>query len=402
MSGRRVLERILATTDVHSSFDRPLPMLAHLHAARPGALVVDCGDFFEGSGYYRLGGGAIERRALALLYDVIAPGNHGWRHHFEPDLRAMTVCANAIDAGTGEPLFRPVRVERIDGRQVGVTGVIGEEAFATIPPSERTGHRVIQPVLALHELRARYRDAVDDWIVLSHCGFDHDLALPVLCPFISVIFSGHCHSDQQGPVQVQHTLVVKGHELGSGYAEAALRDGRWAVRARTYPRTTRVDNSIAPLLAHIQEIRERLINPLSPLAEPFRDTIPDRREILMLIAHELRIRHAIDTVVLNETSLRPIHLGSVLHEGDLLAIEPFANQLVRAHIADATGDPKDFFGKLTAQVGPLVIDHDPAAPELRCALTTRYLADTFFGGRWNGPPLPLARLVQAVLTGERL
>ncbi|WP_206066709.1 hypothetical protein [Nonomuraea composti] len=198
MTGRRILEGIVATTDVHSSFDRPLPMFAHLHSARRRALVADCGDFFEGSGYYRLGGGDLERRALILLYDVLAPGNHGWRHHFEPDLRALTVCANAVHNLTGEPLFRTLRIEHIGHHRVGITAVIGEQAFATIPAADRTGHAVLPPGRALHDLHHRHREAVDDWIPLSHAGYDHDLALAAACPFLSVIFSGRRHSPGTG------------------------------------------------------------------------------------------------------------------------------------------------------------------------------------------------------------
>lgn len=115
----RQLRRIIATTDVHSAFASPAPMLAHLHAARAESLIVDCGDFFEGSGFYRLGQGQIEHEILTSLYDLLAPGNHGWRHHFEPELREMTVCANTTD-DAGLPLFDRVRIERIAGRRVAV------------------------------------------------------------------------------------------------------------------------------------------------------------------------------------------------------------------------------------------------------------------------------------------
>ncbi|MGH1556317.1 metallophosphoesterase [Streptomyces sp. L7] len=80
----RRLRKIIATTDVHSAFDAATPMLTHLHTARAGSLIVDCGDFFEGSGYYRFGKGKIEREILTSLYDLLAPGNHGWPHYFEP------------------------------------------------------------------------------------------------------------------------------------------------------------------------------------------------------------------------------------------------------------------------------------------------------------------------------
>ncbi|MEQ4720940.1 metallophosphoesterase [Nonomuraea sp. B19D2] len=394
MSAGRVLERIVATTDVHSDFDRAHPMLAELHAARERALVVDCGDFFEGSGYYRLGDGRIERQALELLYDIIAPGNHGWRHYFEPDLRALTVSANAVDAGTGEPLFRPVQIIRIDGRMVGLTGVLGEQAFSAIPRTERIGHTVVPPDLALHELRRRYRNMVDDWIVLSHSGFDHDLALAAACPFISVIFSGHCHSEQYGPVRVRNTLVIKGHELGAGYAEAVPAGRHWNAQARGFAEGMPVLDPVARLYQQIDVLRDRLTRPLGPLAAPFRDTLADRREILTLTARQLHARLKAE-VVLNDTCLRPVHLGSVLYQGDLLAIEPFANQLVRTTLPSHCD-----LDVLAAQAGPLVVVRGPSSEGPRHAVTTQYLADTYLGGRWKGQKLPLAHAVQAVLTGQ--
>ncbi|GAA3624740.1 hypothetical protein GCM10022419_132930 [Nonomuraea rosea] len=396
-SGHRVLERIVATTDVHSSFDRSGPMLAHLHAARERALIVDCGDFFEGSGYYLLGDGHLERQALVLMYDIIAPGNHGWRHHFTPDLRALTVCANATDAATGELLFRPVHVVRIGGRRVGVTAVLGEQAFNAIPSTERAGHRVVSPGPALLELRHRHRGMVHDWIVLSHSGFDHDLALAAACPFISVIFSGHCHSERYGPVRVGDTLVVKGPELGAGYAEAVPKARRWTAHTRRFADTMPVIEPMAGLQSQIEATREHLARPIGPLAEPFQDTLPDRREILTLVARRLHARLKPEAVVLNETCLRSAPLGAVLRQGDLLAIEPFANQLVHTEM------PADHdLDALTAQAGPLiVVPGQSGRGQLRQALTTEYLADNYLGGRWSGPRLPLAHAVQDVLIEQK-
>ncbi|MGW3347883.1 metallophosphoesterase [Nonomuraea rubra] len=392
MTSQRVLEGIVATVDVHSSFDRPVPMLAYLQAARRRALVVDAGDFFEGSGYYRLGGGDIERRVLVSLYDVLAPGNHGWRHHFDPDLRALTVSANAIHATTGEPLFQTVRIEHIGGRRVGVTSVISEDAFATIPLAERIGHDVIEPSRALRELHRRHRDTVDDWVVLSHSGFDHDCMLATACPFISVIFAGHCHSSQYGPVRVRNSVVLKGLELGEGYARVVPAEHGWTANTGKFPDAVAITSSLAGLTTQLDAMRERLQQPLGPLAAPFRDTLLDRRRVLTLIAERLRTRHAPEAVLLNETSLRSLHLGTVLHEGDLLTIEPFENQLVRARLVTVDLD------MLSAQVGPLLMYPGPDAT--RCAWTTRYLADNFLGGRWNGPAIPLAQAVLAVLTTQ--
>lgn len=238
MSGPRTLRRIAATTDVHSSFDDALPMLAHLHAIRPETLIVDCGDFFEGSGYYRLGHGRIETAILLGLYDVIAPENHGWIHHFESPVRNITVCANAVDAATGQTLFRRLHTTRIGEQRVGITAVIGSQAFHSIPKDQRAGHRVTEPAQALREVMLAHHHEVDAWVVLSHSGFDEDLELAAACPFLNVVFAGHCHSDQHGPTRVGETLVLKGRELGVGYALAEPTPTRWTAHNARFPGTS--------------------------------------------------------------------------------------------------------------------------------------------------------------------
>lgn len=118
MTASRTIQRILATTDVHSSLGADASFLGHLHEARSDSLLVECGDFFEGTGYYQLGQGELERDVLLGLYDVIAPGNHGWTHYFEPALHQRTVCANTVDDSTDNPLFRRLHVVKIGGLAV--------------------------------------------------------------------------------------------------------------------------------------------------------------------------------------------------------------------------------------------------------------------------------------------
>ena len=85
---RRRLHRIVATTDVHSGLDHASLLVSQLHAVRDEALIADSGDFFEGTGYYVLGGGQAETALLTALYDVVVPGNHGYRHRSTADLES--------------------------------------------------------------------------------------------------------------------------------------------------------------------------------------------------------------------------------------------------------------------------------------------------------------------------
>ncbi|MGH3752558.1 MAG: hypothetical protein ACRDRP_07665 [Pseudonocardiaceae bacterium] len=158
---RRHLQRIVATTDVHSALDHAPLLASRLHALQGEALIADCGDFFEGTGYYVLGGGQAETALLTALYDVVAPGNHGYRHHLDAAaLHAMTVCANVIGQN-GTPVFAPLTVFEIGGATVAVAGVLGIEAFTAIPPAERANHQIVDPALALRACTA----STAEWIL---------------------------------------------------------------------------------------------------------------------------------------------------------------------------------------------------------------------------------------------
>ncbi|MEU3175363.1 bifunctional metallophosphatase/5'-nucleotidase [Streptomyces sp. NPDC007000] len=393
----RQLRRIIATTDVHSAFASPAPMLAHLHAARAESLIVDCGDFFEGSGFYRLGQGQIEHEILTSLYDLLAPGNHGWRHHFEPGLREMTVCANTTD-DDGNPLFDRVRIERIAGRRVAVTAVIGTQAFNAIPTGDRIGHHVTDPAQALREVMLEHHHRTDDWIVLSHSGFDEDLKMAAACPFADIIFAGHCHSDTYGPVPVGETLVVKGRELGIGYATAEPIGTGWAARTGTFPSSHGLPKNLATVQDKIALVGRTLASPLGIVNEPYRNASFDRRQLLAEVAGRLHSRLGADAVVLNETALRSTPLGEVLTLGDLLTIEPFDNQLVHARLPnDHTQDHEKLLGHLTDRVGPLAIAPAPLPPATSSVLTTDYLADSHLGGRTHQAGLRLGQAVRSVL-----
>ncbi|WP_406171919.1 metallophosphoesterase [Streptomyces sp. NBC_00996] len=393
----RRLRRITATTDVHSSFDSAAPMLAYLHEARSESLIVDCGDFFEGTGYYRFGKGQIERDVLTSLYDLLVPGNHGWPHYFEPGLHEMTVCANTAD-DSGKPLFERVRIKRIGGRRVAVTGVIGPQAFNTIPANQRPGHHVTDPAQALRAVMLEHHHRTDAWVVLSHSGFGEDLKLAVACPFADVIFAGHCHSDSYGPVHVGDTLVVKGRELGAGYAVAEPFGVGWAARTASFPDNGRLPGELGGLKEQIAFIGRMLTASLGTVNAPYRGIELDRHHLLQEVALRLHGGLGADAVVLNETALRPVRLGDQLALGDLLAIEPFENQLAHAFLPGPYAEDLDgLLAHLTEQVGPLAIAPRPLPEGIRFVLTTDYLADTHLGGRTHQAGLRLGQAVRRTI-----
>jgi 5'-nucleotidase / UDP-sugar diphosphatase len=407
----RLFTSILATGDVHSHLEQADRLLPALHRIRDSALIVDSGDFFEGTGFYTCGGGAVETEILKRFYDVLAPGNHGWRHHLEDEaLFAKTVCAN-VTGENGRPLFVPLAVHRVAGRRVAVTAVIGQAAFATIPAAERAGHSVTDPRIALRRLFLRHAGDADDWVVLSHAGFAEDLVLAAHTPFADVVFSGHCHSLNFGPERVEQTVVVKGAEHAAGFAIArpAPHGGPWTAELGDFTGDAGPDDGrgeFADLLTAVDDLAAALAEPCGTVAPQFRDRTPDRREVLQAAARHLTARAAADAVVLNDTALRPAALGAVLTRADLLETSPFDNTLV--WVALTADELAGLPARLEPVVGPLLVhpahpggparfDRAQAAPRLK-VLTTGYLAASHLAAPFKASPLTLAEIVAAVLT----
>lgn len=393
----REITSITATTDFHSALDAAPPLLARLETVRAKSLIVDCGDFFEGTGYYRRGGGIPETRILDTFYDVLAPGNHGWSHYLSSPLRQITVCANVV-SGTST-LFRQYFVTRVGARMVGITGVIGTDAFATIPPYERAGQTVVDPAEALNALY-RYRGrTADDWVLLSHSGFEHDVALAEACPWLNVIFSGHCHSPDTGPTVVGRTTIVKAPELGRGVAVAVRRGGKWVATSSAFsadhalPRTARS----VEISEEIEALTALLTDPCGPIRPRWRDVKLDRDTLAPNVAVALRETAGADVGLINHTSLRDHRLGSVLTNGDLMAVEPFDAKLVTLRFPKPQ-NLAELIKRIGPIVGPLALSPRPLPETVSSLATTAYLADTFlpeFADRARGASI--ASLVTDVL-----
>jgi 5'-nucleotidase / UDP-sugar diphosphatase len=397
--------QVVATTDVHSALDRAEMVAACLHQLRSGgALTADCGDFFEGTGYYVLGQGQAETALLCGLYDIAVPGNHGYQHYRTSEqLRAITVCANIADA-QGFPAWPPLVIAQIRGRVTAITAVIGGEAFGSVPPASRAGHVFRDQAGALRDLHRRHRDMADSWVVLSHSGFDHDTRLAQDCPFINVIFAGHCHSPRYGPETAGGAVVVKGGELAAGYAAAWPDGGSWHARVGEFSATARspkVPRSVARALVRTAGMRPSLHHKHGPVRGQFADRTLACEELLALVCAAARDAAGANAALVNLTCLRETRLGTILTAGDLMTIEPFGNTLITLVTPDASATA----ARLAAGTGPLGaaprrLPHGPAR-----VVTTDYLAATYLHGGPEQPDSsgfrrPLRDLVAELLLGQ--
>lgn len=140
---------ILHTNDTHSTiyplnatlsdtlvagrggFLRRIKMVEEERAKHPSLLLIDSGDFSQGSPYYNMYKGEVEVQLMNMMgYDVATIGNHEFDFGLENMARLFRmakfpiVCANYDFTGTAvEGLVKPYVIIKRDGVKIGIFGL---------------------------------------------------------------------------------------------------------------------------------------------------------------------------------------------------------------------------------------------------------------------------------------
>ncbi|XP_045522524.1 apyrase-like [Pieris brassicae] len=173
-----------------------------LLAQKPGALLLNAGDTFQGTYWYTLLKWNITQKFINLLpNDAHAIGNHEFDDGiaglapYLAALHAPVVAAN-IDTSQ-EPalndLYKPHIVVERKGRRIGIIGLITTETQMSSSPGKV---KFLDPIKsAKTEADALTEKGVDIIILLSHCGLDVDKKIAKqVGENIDIIVGGHSHS----------------------------------------------------------------------------------------------------------------------------------------------------------------------------------------------------------------
>lgn len=132
---------ILHTNDTHSAIEpnsknlggiaRRKVLIDSVRNARENVMLIDAGDAVQGSLYYTLFGGEVERVLMnALGYDIQILGNHEFDKGMEKlaeewkQLNATRISTNYDMSGsTLEGLFVPSMMKEIGGKKIGFLGI---------------------------------------------------------------------------------------------------------------------------------------------------------------------------------------------------------------------------------------------------------------------------------------
>lgn len=205
----------------------------------PNVLLMDAGDYSQGTPYFTLFKGDVEIELMnALGYDVATIGNHEFDNGTAELARRVKmasfpiVCANYDFTGTAlEGIIKPYTVIEKGGLKIGVIGVL-TDIMSLVSPKNVKGIKYIEPYNVVNKLASKLKkkEKCDLVILLSHLGFDggskhapSDDMVAAQSKDIDIIIGGHSHTyitekklvpNKNGKDVVIVTVNEKGNYVG--------------------------------------------------------------------------------------------------------------------------------------------------------------------------------------------
>ena len=188
-------------------FIRRVVMVGEERGKHPNLLLLDSGDFSQGSSYYTLYKGDVEVGLMNLMrYDAATIGNHEFDFGVENMARLFKkadfpiVCANYDFTGTAlEGLVRPYVVLKRDGLRIGVFG-LSPELDGLVLAESCAGVKYNDPVKAANDVAKtlKEKEKCDIVICLSHLGWKlaglDDTELMSQLRNVDIVLGGHSHT----------------------------------------------------------------------------------------------------------------------------------------------------------------------------------------------------------------
>lgn len=227
---------ILHTNDTHSQID-PLPanhnkypnqggivaranLIAQYRQQHEHVLLLDAGDFFQGTPYFNRFHGVLEMKLMSqLAYDVVTLGNHDFDIGVAGLMNAQQyanfkfVNANYDFGQTAmAAVVQPYQIIQKGPYKVGIFG-LGVDLNGLVHASNFDGIRMKDPYQSATEvIQVLQQQDCNLIICLSHLGYQYedptkpsDLLLAEKIPGIDLILGGHTHTFMDAPTKVTNT-----------------------------------------------------------------------------------------------------------------------------------------------------------------------------------------------------
>lgn len=319
-------------------------------------LLLDAGDVFQGTPISNLLSGFLDLECMNQMgYDAMALGNHEFDFGYEllrsrmTDANFKVLCANVVDRERGLPVAEPYAIFRRGPYRIGVIGVTTETLPGETHPKVKE-YVTAFPSPVVKGLAQYLRGVGCDLVIaLTHQGYGRDLELAREVPELDLIVGGHTHTKLDEPARVGDVLVTQTNGWGRYLGVLRMTFDRDGPGERF--RLTGYENEYQPmspelpeddgLKAFINDYDQRFQQEMgkvvaTSLQEFGVDDVRLRENALAnLIADALRLQTGADIGIFNGGNFRaPLAAGEVT-AGDLYAVLPFDNFLVKVTLTGA-------------------------------------------------------------------
>ncbi|MDD3149478.1 MAG: bifunctional UDP-sugar hydrolase/5'-nucleotidase [Candidatus Gastranaerophilales bacterium] len=317
-------------------------------------LILDAGDFGQGTIFYKLYGGVPDIKIMEKIgYEFIALGNHEFDkgiEHLENLLKTSDIeilCAN-IEFKDNPYLNSRVKkyaIKDYNGFKIGIIGVITNELESITNNLQRI--EISNSAKIIKEITEEIDDKTNLIIVLSHCGISGDLAIARKNDAIDVIIGGHTHTKLTTPIIENNVIITQAGEFGLNVGRIDLKEENDKVADFYYslipinsaiPENSETAKELEPYQAEVQKYENEIIGQLNNNADARLNQIRTGiTDISDLIADAIKSKYNADIVIMNSGSYR-IH--KIMEKGnvsraDIMTLLPFENKIV---IADVNGE----------------------------------------------------------------
>lgn len=359
---------ILHTNDTHSQIDptsknlggiaRRKVVIDSVRDAEANTILVDAGDAVQGTLYFSLFGGEVERDLMnALNYDIQILGNHEFDNGMEAlaniykGLNAEKLTSNyRLDNTPLRGLFKPYTIRTVGDKKIGFIainllpkGMISDKN--TVGLEYRNGLEAANAYAWI----LKNMEGVDKVIALTHIGYEKE---PVLSDVdlargssdIDVIIGGHSHTtinpadSNSKPWRVANVngdsvLIAQTGKSGLNIGQIDIDLATGKITSKLIPvdsrLNSRVDHTfakkIAPYRARVDSVMKV---PVGRTAAELKQGEPALEnfaaDVVLKLGTDL-LGHTPDLSIINKGGLRTSIPKGVVTKGEIMQVMPFDN-----------------------------------------------------------------------------
>jgi len=369
---------LLHTNDTHSQIDptdknlggiqRRKVVIDSIRSEHKNVLLLDAGDAVQGTLFFTIYGGEVEKRMMdALGYDFAILGNHDFdngvsalaRNLKDSQVKWITTNYDLEDSEL-EPYFQPYALQDFDGKKVGIIG-LNLNPKGMISEGNYDGVEYIDAIKAANATawHLKHNEKADLVIALTHVGYDavspSDKDIAAASEDIDVILGGHSHtvikpgSGMEWVINAagDSVLVTQNGKSGLIVGEVEIDLDSIGKKLPVYKQIAidsrlddRIDHSLDSVLDPYRAGVEDMMN--LKIGRSARELSSDEAPLLNFLsdfildrAGELDDDDKVDLAIMNKGSIRRGLPKGDITQGQIIMMQPFNNRVLVEEISGA-------------------------------------------------------------------